>query len=662
MHHHGLKASMANPAHCAYCFETLAADLENREPLSFQQVQDLWAQYELLQNGKAKEQNEEELDTDPEDSDSLMDDLEGAGEEEAVQMPEPTKSPPATLQLPSISRLQAPSPASISSTSSTPSSLSTTSSSAALAGDSKSSSNSSFFSFGRSKQPSPAAPKQEEHPLFVTWNVISPRTGHKSLRGCIGTFDAQELSTGLSSYALTAAFSDTRFPPIHQPEFPTLSCSVTLLTNFTPCASPLDWVLGVHGIRISFQHHNKRYGATYLPDVATEQGWTKEETIVSLMRKAGWSGRSREWNGRDVKELRVVRYEGVKSRLEYGEWTEWRNHQQEDDGWKRAYVYLVTDLALGGELFDRICRKGSYYESDAADLIRATLSAVAYLHDHGIVHRDLKPENLLFRTPEDNADLLIADFGLSRIMDEEAFHVLTTTCGTPGYMAPEIFKKTGHGKPVDVWAIGVITYFLLCGYTPFDRESNLEEMQAILVADYSFTPLEYWRSVSISARLFIKRCLTVDPHKRMTAHEALSHPFVDPEARENEGVEQEQGDLLPVIMKNFNARRTLHAAIDTIRAINKLREGGAQGLMDGAMSADPRRNDAPGAGGRGRGRGGGGGGGGGDQMEGIEQNGGAMQIDSRGNARGQTEEMIREQQRRVEETARGLWNQARERG
>lgn len=111
-------------------------------------------------------------------------------------------------------------------------------------------------------------------------------------------------------------------------------------------------------------------------------------------------------------------------------------------------VYLVTDLALGGELFDRICRKGSYYESDAADLICAVLSAVAYLHDHGIVHRDLKPENLLFRTPEDNADLLIADFGLSRIMDEEQFHVLTTTCGTPGYMAPEIFKKSGHGKPV----------------------------------------------------------------------------------------------------------------------------------------------------------------------------------------------------------------------
>lgn len=246
-------------------------------------------------------------------------------------------------------------------------------------------------------------------------------------------------------------------------------------------------------------------------------------------------------------------------------------------------LYLVTDLALGGELFDRICRKGSYYESDAADLIRATLSAVAYLHDHGIVHRDLKPENLLFRTPEDNADLLIADFGLSRIMDEEQFHVLTTTCGTPGYMAPEIFKKTGHGKPVDVWALGVITYFLLCGYTPFDRDSDFEEMQAILNADYSFHPVEYWRGVSDNAKNFIRRCLTPEPKKRMTAHEALQHPFV----AGYKGDDDKGANLLPTVKKNFNARRTLHAAIDTVRAINKLREGQ---FMNGAKSGEPSPN------------------------------------------------------------------------
>ncbi|KAH8174759.1 protein kinase domain-containing protein [Sarocladium implicatum] len=252
-------------------------------------------------------------------------------------------------------------------------------------------------------------------------------------------------------------------------------------------------------------------------------------------------------------------------------------------------LYLVTDLALGGELFDRICRKGSYYESDAADLIRATLSAVAYLHDHGIVHRDLKPENLLFRTPEDNADLLIADFGLSRIMEEEQFHVLTTTCGTPGYMAPEIFKKSGHGKPVDLWATGVITYFLLCGYTPFDRDSDFEEMQAILAADYSFTPVEYWRGVSSDAKDFIRRCLTVDADARITAHDALQHPFLTG-VRESDGAGE---NLLPTIKKNFNARRTLHAAIDTVRAINKLRE--AQNLMmDGARSKEPEKGNARG--------------------------------------------------------------------
>src|ERR1700709_724877 len=144
----------------------------------------------------------------------------------------------------------------------------------------------------------------------------------------------------------------------------------------------------------------------------------------------------------------------------------------------------------------------------------------------------------------------------------------------------------------DVWAIGVITYFLLCGYTPFDRDSNLEEMQAILIADYSFTPVEYWRGVSVSAREFIKRCLTIDPTQRMTAHEALSHPFVAGEQVGKDGKDGKGSDLLPVVKKNFNARRTLHAAIDTVRAINKLREG-QSGMMDGVVSTNPAGGAQP---------------------------------------------------------------------
>ena len=202
---------MATPAHCAYCFETLTADLEDREPLSFRQLLDLWAQYETLTKPKATatedededEQDDSEVDRVGQESDD--DDEDGEDDEPRREIAQPI---PSKLSLPSISRLQAASPASASSSSSTPSSLSTTSSNVALDSSSKSSSKTSFFSFGsrRSQQPSPAAPpkEEEEHPLFVTWNTISPRSGNKSLRGCIGTFEAQELGAGLRAYALTA--------------------------------------------------------------------------------------------------------------------------------------------------------------------------------------------------------------------------------------------------------------------------------------------------------------------------------------------------------------------------------------------------------------------------------------------------------------------------
>lgn len=211
---------MATPAHCAYCFEILTADLEDREPLKYPQVLDLWAQYGFLTKPKAaKTENggEDEQGLDVQDGDDLAEDSEMDGLEEtdededgedgeestAEELAQPV---PSKLSLPSISRLQDPSPASASS-SSTPSSVSAKSSNAALDSASKSSSRTSFFSFGsrRSQQPSPAAPpKEEEHPLFVTWNTVSARSGHKSLRGCIGTFEAQELAVGLRDYALTA--------------------------------------------------------------------------------------------------------------------------------------------------------------------------------------------------------------------------------------------------------------------------------------------------------------------------------------------------------------------------------------------------------------------------------------------------------------------------
>ncbi|EMD36910.1 hypothetical protein CERSUDRAFT_83936 [Gelatoporia subvermispora B] len=234
-------------------------------------------------------------------------------------------------------------------------------------------------------------------------------------------------------------------------------------------------------------------------------------------------------------------------------------------------LYLCFDLCTGGELFDRICAKGNYYEQDAAQLVRTIMQAVKYIHECGIVHRDLKPENLLFRTKAEDADIMIADFGLSRIMEEDKFQLLTEICGTPGYMAPEIFKKTGHGKPVDVWAMGVITYFLLCGYTPFDRDTQEQEMQAIIAGDYKFEPAEYWENVSETARDFVRECLTIDPASRPTAAEALRHKWLASE--EPHFVTNATGgpaDLLPHVRKAFDARKTFRKAVFSMMAMKRM--------------------------------------------------------------------------------------------
>jgi len=225
-------------------------------------------------------------------------------------------------------------------------------------------------------------------------------------------------------------------------------------------------------------------------------------------------------------------------------------------------LYLVMDLCTGGELFDRIYNRGHYYEADAADIIRTVCSAVAYLHDKNIVHRDIKAENMLFLSTEENAPLLIADFGLSKIIDNQ-INVLMTTCGTPGYMAPEVIRRTGHGKPVDMWSIGVLTYFLLCGYTPFDCQRMDEEVNNILAGNYKFEPVQYWFAVSDTARDFIRKLLVVNPNLRMTAKQALQHPWLQPTEYNTRSIDPAK-NLMPTFKKNFDAKRNLKDAIKSV--------------------------------------------------------------------------------------------------
>ncbi|KAK4935074.1 hypothetical protein LTR10_023806 [Elasticomyces elasticus] len=279
---------------------------------------------------------EEEEDIDPEAEASEEEDDEEEPHEEASRL-DRHATPKSGPQLSSISRLKASTSSSRSSSTSSPSILSATSSTSQLTTPSS----------VASVNPSPPSYASrvsvtKSYPLFVTWNTIS-RSGHKSLRGCIGTFDAMPLESGLASYSLTSAFDDTRFSPIPASLLPALSCSLTLLADFEPCKDAMDWTLGVHGLRISFTNRGRRHGATYLPDVAVEQGWTKEETLESLMKKAGWDGgyghgvarrllrgsargpenqSTKPWD--DVQDFRVVRYTGLKASASYNEWQEWR--------------------------------------------------------------------------------------------------------------------------------------------------------------------------------------------------------------------------------------------------------------------------------------------------------------------------------------------------
>ncbi|XP_066457690.1 calcium/calmodulin-dependent protein kinase type 1D-like [Eleutherodactylus coqui] len=187
-----------------------------------------------------------------------------------------------------------------------------------------------------------------------------------------------------------------------------------------------------------------------------------------------------------------------------------------------SHFYLVMQLVSGGELFDRILERGVYTEKDASNVIRQVLSAVKYLHDNGIVHRDLKPENLLYLTPEENAKIMITDFGLSKM---EETGIMSTACGTPGYVAPEVLAQKPYSKAVDCWSIGVITYILLCGYPPFYEETESKLFEKIKDGSYEFES-PFWDDISISAKDFINCMLEKDPKKRYNCEGALKHPWI----------------------------------------------------------------------------------------------------------------------------------------
>ncbi|KAK8155513.1 calcium/calmodulin-dependent protein kinase-like protein [Phyllosticta citribraziliensis] len=222
--------------------------------------------------------------------------------------------------------------------------------------------------------------------------------------------------------------------------------------------------------------------------------------------------------------------------------------------------YIVTQLATGGELFDRICEKGRFTEKDAAETIRQVLDAVNYLHQNNVVHRDLKPENLLYLTRDENSSLVLADFGIAKMLDSPG-EQLTTMAGSFGYAAPEVMMKKGHGKPVDMWSLGVITYTLLCGYSPFRSESLADLIEECKSGRVIFHE-RYWKDVSKDAKDFINSLLQPDPSKRSTSEEALAHTWLKGETASDH-------NLLPEI-RAYVAKARLRRGIELVKLANRI--------------------------------------------------------------------------------------------
>jgi len=186
-------------------------------------------------------------------------------------------------------------------------------------------------------------------------------------------------------------------------------------------------------------------------------------------------------------------------------------------------LYMVMEILTGGELFDRIVAKGSYSEKEAADVVKTVAEALKYLHANGIVHRDLKPENLIYQNQTEEALLKITDFGLAKYRSRDT--ALSTACGTPGYVAPEVLEGKQYSKEVDLWSLGVILYILLCGFPPFYDESTAGLYRQIKKGQYDF-PDPYWLDISQDAKNIVKGLLTVNPKKRFTPKTLLESEWV----------------------------------------------------------------------------------------------------------------------------------------
>ncbi|CAI5658505.1 calcium/calmodulin-dependent protein kinase type II subunit gamma isoform X12 [Archocentrus centrarchus] len=254
---------------------------------------------------------------------------------------------------------------------------------------------------------------------------------------------------------------------------------------------------------------------------------------------------------------------------------------------EEGFHYLVFDLVTGGELFEDIVAREYYSEADASHCISQILESVNHIHQHDIVHRDLKPENLLLASKMKGAAVKLADFGLAIEVqgDQQAWFGFA---GTPGYLSPEVLRKDPYGKPVDIWACGVILYILLVGYPPFWDEDQHKLYQQIKAGAYDF-PSPEWDTVTPEAKNLINQMLTINPAKRITAEQALKHPWICHRSTVASMMHRQE---TVECLRKFNARRKLKGAILTTMLVSRNFSACKSLLNKKSDSAKPSTNNS----------------------------------------------------------------------
>jgi len=258
-------------------------------------------------------------------------------------------------------------------------------------------------------------------------------------------------------------------------------------------------------------------------------------------------------------------------------------------------IYLIMELCIGGELFDRIIEAGHFTEVQAATLMQQIVKAIFFMHESHICHRDLKPENFLFSSKEkiEKSPLKIIDFGLS--CQFKPGQVLTTKAGTPYYVAPQVLAGK-YDQLSDLWSVGVIMYVMLCGYPPFFGETDAEVLSKVRLGNFSFNAAD-WKNVSEDAKNLIRMLLKMNPKERYNAEQALHHEWIAKKAPKAKDVNLKE-DFVDNLRGFRSQNKLKKAALQVIAAnlnddqIKALRDIFMQldGNGDGSLTCEEMKN------------------------------------------------------------------------